>query len=77
MSIFKTSGHIKNFSISCDSCDETFVETHGLINPVWEEDGVSSFSDKADAEDYAERNGWVKDGGKHYCPECLNKTLNN
>lgn len=71
MSIFKTLQ--QDISIACDTCGETFVETHGLINPIMDSDGVSFFENADDANEYAKRNGWQIEGDKHCCIECINQ----
>lgn len=52
---------VKMFSIVCDSCKETFIES---------ETGFGAFTDECSARTAALNEEWAEINSKHYCPNC-------
>lgn len=54
------------FSISCDNCNEDYIESHN---------GWSAMNDQSSIQELADNDGWHTDDEKHYCPNCF--TIND
>jgi hypothetical protein len=52
---------VKMFTVVCDNCDKD--ENADAEYSAW--------SDAQFAEDVAMEADWLKEGAKHYCPECF------
>ena len=56
---------IKIYTIICDGCQRDFSQ---------EDEYLTQYEDKELMEEIANDDGWVKDGPKHLCPACYEKS---
>jgi len=59
---------VEGIAIKCDGCNN-YYETGG--EGIFYQDYLDKNGDQIEREALEE--GWVKDGDKHYCPDCQKK----
>jgi len=55
---------VEMYTVVCDNCGE---------DAGADSDDGSCWSDKAVAEEIALESEWIKEGEKHYCPDCWSR----
>lgn len=59
---------IPSTKLKCDKCGKYFDDSEGGMCIPYDIDGL-------EIEECALDEGWVKDGDKHYCPDCYMKKV--